>query len=159
MYTVRRTVLTAALVSSNSVGNHNIVKTRGNWDMPQRRVMSVWSAVEEMKDPDLTRSYIDEVVPDRTQPQRRRAASVSDNGLLYSFDSVVTPGAPTSLEQYVRPSAKPGRETEKLVSREYEVLDDKGDVVRGRKARATLARKHDSAPEALVEEEDDFELV
>lgn len=65
-------------------------------------------------------------------------AADADAGVLYSFDRADTPGRPLTLEVFVKNTA--GRDTERLVEREYEVLDGNGDAVRGRRARAVLRR-------------------
>jgi hypothetical protein len=89
----------------------------------------------------------------------------ADADVLYSFDRTDTPGRPLTLEVFVKNTS--GRDTEKLVEREYEVLDGNGDAVRGRRARAVLRRggskERDAAGGGEVEEmrevEGGFELI
>ena len=79
---------------------------------------------------------------------------------VYSFDRTDSPGRPLTLEVFVKTT---GRETEKLVEREYEVLDGNGEAVRGRRARAVLRRtgtsKEREAEGGKEEEDEEFELV
>ena len=86
-----------------------------------------------------------------------RRTSEVDN-ILYSFDRSETPGKPLSLDVFVKTNP---RETEKLVEKEYEILDGNGEPLRGRKARRDLRRK---SPKPIAEEsgtidDDGFELV
>ncbi len=131
-------------------GKHNIVKTsRGNLELPAGRVRNKISAKDEIRD--ASRSIID-MLPSARQN------SVSD-GFLYSFDRTDSPAHVLSLDVFVKSTE---RGTEKLVEKEYEILDDNGDAVRGKKARQTL-RKSASNPIEVVrtsdDEDDDFELV
>lgn len=119
-----------------------------------------------MHDPDLTRSVIDEISAGTGGSPRllRRltgpsSANVPD--VYYSYDLADSPVTKAALEDYVRPGAPASvaKATDRLVAREYEVLDLRGDVVRGHKARASL-RKAKSAPvEEQMPEDDGFELV
>jgi hypothetical protein len=93
------------------------------------------------------------------------ASIAADAGVLYSFDRTDSPGAPLTLEVFVKKTT--WRETEKLVEREYEVLDGNGDALRGRRARALLRRggttgeggKEPGGAEEQGVEDDGFELV
>lgn len=108
--------------------------------------------MEELSDPAISRSLID-LLP---SPSRIRKPSVTD-GFLYSFDRTDTPGKPLSLDIFVKTNPK---ETEKLVEKEYEILDYNGDALKGRRARRNL-RRQDLAPaeEPAIIEDDGFELV
>jgi len=83
--------------------------------------------------------------------------TTDDNGRSEStFTSTEGPHQqPIDLGTYVRGVS--ALDTEKLVRKEYEILDSEGDVLRGRKARAML--RGQLGVEAVVEVEDDFELV
>ncbi len=97
-------------------------------------------------------------------------AAAASSGIFYSFDHTDSPPDALSLEAYMKPNV---RATEKLVEREYEVLDGNGDAVSGRKARHVLRREAagagalstagpSTAPKApLIEvlDDEDFELV
>ncbi|KAL2159881.1 hypothetical protein VTH06DRAFT_2014 [Thermothelomyces fergusii] len=83
----------------------------------------------------------------------------ADAGVLYSFDRADTPGRPLALDVFVKNTG--GRETERLVEREYEIVDENGEAVRGRKAKAVLrksGRRNDGEQEG-IEVEDGFELI
>lgn len=77
---------------------------------------------------------------------------------LYSFDATDTPGKPLSLDIFVKPNTK---ETEKLVEKEYEIVDSNGDELKGRKARLRNLRRPNQAgaPEPDAVEDEGFELV
>jgi hypothetical protein len=109
--------------------------------------------MEELNDPAISRSLID-LLP---TPNRSLKSSVTD-GFLYSFDRRDTPGKPLSLEIFVKTNTK---ETEKFVEKEYEILDNNGDALKGRKARRNLRRQSPpaSAEEPTVIEDDGFELI
>jgi hypothetical protein len=82
--------------------------------------------------------------------------SFSDH-VLYSFDQSDTPGKPMSLEVFVKQPT--GRDTERLVEKEYEILDENGEPLKGRKARNILRKSgSDLAKDEPVVDED-FELV
>lgn len=82
------------------------------------------------------------------------------DNVLYSFDRADSPGRPLTLEVFVK---KTGRDTEKLVEKEYEVLDVNGDALKGRKARRNLRGGAKSSAKLTDKEaevdEDGFELV
>ena len=113
--------------------------------------------MEELNDPSLTRSIID-MLPSPTAQNEAKTRTNAADQILYSFDRVDSPGQPLSLDVFVKSDVKG---TEKLVEREYEVLDINGDALKGRKARRTL--RHPSpkqrASESAVEDVDGFELV
>jgi hypothetical protein len=108
--------------------------------------------MEEMNDPAISRSLID-LLPSPTM--RRNSAT---DGFLYSFDRSDSPGRPLTLDVFVKTNPK---ETEKLVEKEYEILDNNGDALKGRKARRNLRRPNQpqTADEPAVIEDDGFELV
>lgn len=90
-------------------------------------------------------------------PQAQRSFSIADN-VLYSFDRAETPGKPLTLDVFVKTNPK---ETEKFVEKEYEILDQNGDALKGRKARQNLRRRGPvpAAEESDIMEDDGFELV
>ncbi|KAI2641231.1 hypothetical protein GGS21DRAFT_363977 [Xylaria nigripes] len=108
----------------------------------------------ELQDPSNMSRSLQELLP---SPCTRRRQSVSED-VLYSFDESETPGKPLSLEVFVKTNT---RATEKLVEKEYEILDYNGDAVKGRKALKDVHRgKMTAQPEEpeLIEDEG-FELV
>ncbi|KAK0718253.1 hypothetical protein B0T26DRAFT_597963, partial [Lasiosphaeria miniovina] len=107
---------------------HNIVKSRGNWEMPSGRVRSKIYANREISDAATTKS-VGELSP--ATPLSARLPDV-----LYSFDRADTPGRPVTLDIFVKRAT--GRDTERLVEREYEVLDTNGEALKGRRARRIL---------------------
>jgi len=130
--------------------------TRGNDALPVGRVRSSVNARDEIDD--TSRSVVD--LRDLS-PSSRRKQSLSD-GFLYSYDRADSPAHVLSLDVFVKPPNV--REMEKLVEREYEILDANGDALKGRKARQTLRQtasgpveKSATAPAML--DDDDFELV
>lgn len=82
------------------------------------------------------------------------------DNVLYSFDRADSPGRPLTLEVFVK---KTGRDTEKFVEKEYEILDVNGDALKGRKARRNLRGGANTGTKSTEEEaevdEDGFELV
>jgi hypothetical protein len=127
---------------------HNIVKTnRGNYMLPISQVKTKDSAREEMQD--VSRSIVD-LVPSP------RGTSASD-GFLYSFDRTESPVNVLSLDIFVKPDVQ----TEKLVEKEYEILDANGDALRGKKARRNLRKAASNPIETAPVEGDDeeFELI
>lgn len=90
---------------------------------------------------------------------RRQMSNPMDN-VLYSFDRVDSPGRPLTLEVFVKTT---GRETEKFVEKEYEIVDANGDMLKGRKARRNLRRGPAEGGKSADDEfeivEDGFELV
>lgn len=93
-------------------------------------------------------------------PSPHRQRSDPMDNVLYSFDRTDTPGRPLTLEVFVKTT---GRETEKFVEKEYEVIDGNGDALKGRKARQNLRRGMTAGAKAANEDfeidEDGFELV
>jgi hypothetical protein len=128
---------------------HNMVKmTRANYNLPPGRVKSRMDAAEEVL------SYSELPSPGLSTSQQMM--SFSDH-ILYSFDQSDTPGKPVSLEVFVKQPT--GRDTERLVEKEYEILDENGEPLKGRKARNILRKSgSDLAKDEPVVDED-FELV
>lgn len=140
------------------------------WDLPASRRRTRVHVLAELEaatagntaTADLTSSY---PLP---SPSLARSLSASNPDVLYSFDRADTPGRPLTLEVFVKKSGgggggAAGRETERLVAREYEVLDESGEAVRGRRARALL-RRGETGKGGVDggeggEEDDGFELV
>ncbi|KAB5540439.1 hypothetical protein GE09DRAFT_256231 [Coniochaeta sp. 2T2.1] len=83
------------------------------------------------------------------------AAGAGDDPFIYSFDSVVTPGAPLSLDVFVKQPT--GRDTERLVEKEYEVVDENGLALKGKERKGNLRKTGSGLEEARVE--DGFEIV
>jgi len=141
----------------NRTRTHNIVKAKIPWDIPRSHSRAKVDPMEELNDPSLTRSIID-MLPSPTAQNEAKTRTNAADQILYSFDRVDSPGQPLSLDVFVKSDVKG---TEKLVEREYEVLDINGDALKGRKARRTL--RHPSpkqrASESAVEDVDGFELV
>ncbi|KAI1074588.1 hypothetical protein F5B20DRAFT_429927 [Whalleya microplaca] len=145
------------------INNHhsatpNIVKLRGHgnnrWGISQPHTRAKMDALAELRDPSNISRSLHELMPSSSN---RRKPSSSDN-ILYSFDRTESPGKPLSLEVFVKSNPK---ETEKFVEKEYEILDNNGDALKGRKARQNLRRKNPTptAEEPDIIEEDGFELI
>lgn len=81
---------------------------------------------------------------------------LDNDGFLYSFDRSDTPGRPLSLDVFIK--APTARDTEKLVEKEYEVVDENGQALKGREAKRNL-RKSGSHLAAEKAADDGFELV
>ncbi|KAF7520293.1 hypothetical protein G7054_g12811 [Neopestalotiopsis clavispora] len=112
--------------------SHNINKPKLVRDVRSNYSRAKVDAMEELTDPALSRSLI-ELLPSPNRSGRKPQVFVKTNT----------------------------KETEKLVEKEYEILDNNGDALKGRKARRNL-RRGGSAPlaeEPAVVEEDGFELV
>ncbi|KAI0198091.1 hypothetical protein F4808DRAFT_267865 [Astrocystis sublimbata] len=116
----------------------------------------------ELRDPANMSSSLRDLLPTAPAPfqtQRSSKQENSDDDFLYSFDKTESPGKPLPLDVFVKTNT---RATEKLVEKEYDILDYNGDSVKGRKALKDVhrGRAAASAPEepALVEDEG-FELV
>ncbi len=140
--------------------DHNIVKMRGNYEMPSTRVKGKYSAREEMNETSRSIAELTPLSSAHRWPGTVRKNSVSDN-ILYSFDrATTTPGAPLSLDIFVKEAP---RATERQVEREYEVLDQNGEVLRGRKARLNLRKTqsdlNDVHANEFAEDDEGFELV
>lgn len=126
---------------------HNMVKTsRGNFDLPSGLVRVKQSVREELEHG----TQSDPIESSREFP--------TQDEFLYNFDKAGSPATGLSLDVFVRSNP---RAMEKLVEKEYEVLDANGDALKGKKARQTLRQKAASDPgvEKSTLEEDGFELV
>ncbi|KAI2629552.1 hypothetical protein GGR54DRAFT_267545 [Hypoxylon sp. NC1633] len=136
----------------------NIVKPRGSGqvrhDLPSSYSRSKMDTLAELQDSSNVSRSLHDLIP---SPQLRRNFSASDN-ILYSFDRAESPGKPLTLDVFVKANPK---ETEKFVEKEYEILDNNGDALKGRKARQNLRRKNhaQATEEPDIIEDDGFELV
>jgi hypothetical protein len=130
---------------------HNIVKAKYIKNVPQKYSRAKVNAMEELDDAATSRSLVD-MLP---SPDSRRRLTVSDD-YLYSFDRTQSPGKPLSLDIFVKTNP---RLTEKLVEKEYEILDTNGDALTGRKARRNLRRQPQPFAEPETVEDDGFELI
>ncbi|KAM7196368.1 hypothetical protein V8F20_007027 [Naviculisporaceae sp. PSN 640] len=128
---------------------HNIVKPHGNWYMPNGRVRTKVYAQKEIEDSALSRSLAEMSLP----PSPLRGLSASDN-IFYSFDKPDSPGRPVTLDIFVKTT---GRETERLIEREYEVINTKGESLRGKRARRDLRKTHADPNTSLGSEDDVIE--
>ncbi|KAI2473569.1 hypothetical protein F4781DRAFT_137921 [Annulohypoxylon bovei var. microspora] len=134
--------------------NQNIYKSR---ESRFEHRTSAWrakiDAQAELNDPSNISRSLHELMP--SSPRRNH--SISDN-ILYSFDRSESPYKPLALDVFVKANPK---ETEKFVEKEYEILDNNGDALKGRKARQNLRHKNRAAavdePDFL--EDDGFALV
>ncbi|GAB1318847.1 hypothetical protein MFIFM68171_09057 [Madurella fahalii] len=116
----------------------NLTKCRPSWEVPDARLRSKLFAKMELRDaasfPPL----------DSPTPLARRFSSsagaasptAAPDNFLYSFDRTESPGRPLTLGVFVK--APTSRETERLVEREYEVLDENGEALKGKRARRVL---------------------
>lgn len=129
---------------------------RSNWDVPVGRVRTKLYAKREVDD--ATSRSLGELPP--TGPWMRRSSATAD-GVLYNFDRADTPGRPLTLDIFVK--APTARDTERLIEKEYEILDTNGEALKGRKARSNLRQTAtDLGPSRErdgVIEDDGFELV
>lgn len=110
-----------------------------------------------MDDTSITSRSILDLLPKGSH----RKSSVSSDNFLYSFDRTDSPGQPLTLDIFVKTT---GRDVERLVEKEYEILDVNGDFVKGRKARralrkATVGGSSGLESEGVEVDEDGFELV
>lgn len=139
-------------------GNINkYARTTGRMrDCSKRRTRSKVSAKEEIDEAARVSRSILDYLP---SSPRRQTSNPMDN-ILYSFDRADSPGRPLTLEVFVKTT---GRDTEKFVEKEYEVIDSHGDALKGRKARRNLRRGASVGPNGADEElevdEDGFQLV
>lgn len=132
----------------------NLVKMRRNYDRPDGYFQSKLHAKVEINDANRHLGDFSPVAP------LIRRQSITDN-FLYSFDRRDTPGQPMALDIFVK--ATTGRDMEKFVAKEYEILDTDGATLKGRKARHVLRHGHaDPSPHApmpTAEDDDGFEIV
>jgi hypothetical protein len=141
---------------------HNVVKIMwGNYDQPHHHTRTAISAKEEIAEAADSRSIADMLrdAPLQSSLPGRAAGVMSPiDNVMYSFDNSQSPNRPLTLGVFVKEAT--GRETEKLIEREYEVVDEHGDALKGRKARKNLRKP--SAQVALETdalEDDGFELI
>lgn len=124
----------------------NFSKFRSHAEFPQGRLRSAARAKEQIKDP-LSRSVMN------MAPSQDLYGDISaTEDWKYSFDRVDSPGRPMTLDIFVKTAT--GRETERMVEKEYEILNENGQVLKGRKARQNLRQEG-----GRVSEEDGFQLV
>jgi len=147
------------MASPHPKGEHNITKMRGNYQMPSSRVRGKYAAREEMSEANRSIADLLPLSPIGSRHSSSAGVDVLDN-VLYSFDRADTPGRPLALDVFVKTT---GRDTERLVEKEYEVLDANGEPLRGRKARRNLRKAVTDLGRAqdadAAEEDDGFELV
>lgn len=124
---------------------NNVMKGRSHWAPHQGRLNSALQAKEQIKDP-LSQSLMD-LAP--SQGGWKNLAASED--WKYSFDKTESPNRPLTLDVFIKTS---GRETERMVEKEYEILSENGQVLKGRKARQNLRQEPMSATE-----DEGFQLV
>jgi len=131
----------------------NLNRERSHVGLSRGRADATFGARDEIRNAPQSKSIIDLL-----SASSNRGDAAED--FLYSFDNTDSPAPALTLDAFVKPRP---RETEKLVAKEYEILDANGDAVRGKRARRTLRQAASASPEArpqpAVLEEDDFELV
>ncbi|KAK4204151.1 hypothetical protein QBC40DRAFT_293188 [Triangularia verruculosa] len=101
----------------------NIVKGRPHWNTPI-------SAINNRHAKEISAADLNDVannLPSVVPPQE---------DFLYSFDRNDSPDRPVTLEVFVKSATN--KETERLVAKEYEVVDGNGEAVKGRRARRVL---------------------
>lgn len=125
----------------------NITKLTGGHCVPSGRVRTI-HALEEIQE--TSRSVAELLLP---PTQARQIHSESD--VLYSYDRDDTPSDLRTLGGFVM--APTDRAMERLVEREYEILDVHGNALKGRKARRTL--RNAKSADLTIAEDDDFEVV
>lgn len=130
--------------------HHNIVKTtRANYNAAPGLVRSKMSIGEELDA--ATRADIPAVAGPISP------AAGQQDPFLYSFDRSVTPGRPLTLDVFVK--APTQRDTEKLVEREYEVVDENGRALKGQQARRNLRKSASDLKAGSAVADDGFELL
>lgn len=137
-------------VGDKKTVGQNVVKARSNWYTPDAQIRSKQHTRTEMADLSLS----DLPLP---SPSWVEVPTAADH-ILYSFDRKDTPDSrPLTLDVFVKePDA--AKETEKLVAKEYEVLDGNGESVKGKKAKRVLNTGKTDLDEHAAED-DGFELV
>lgn len=103
-------------------------------------------AKEQIKDP-LSHSLMD-LAPSHGSWRNFTASE----DWKYSFDLAESPYRPLSLDVFIKNAT--GRETERMVEKEYEILNENGQILKGREARQNLRRDY-----VLTAEDEGFELV
>ncbi|KAB5576473.1 hypothetical protein GE09DRAFT_1216169 [Coniochaeta sp. 2T2.1] len=131
--------------------NLNKVGRSNHWSSSYRTVIAKTRIADEI-DAAAAAGFKDHAGGD---PPVSPTAGVGNDPFIYSFDSVVTPGAPLSLDVFVKqPTA---RDTERLVEKEYEVVDENGLALKGKERKGNLRKTGSGVEEARVE--DGFEIV
>lgn len=116
------------------------------------RVKVAASAHEEME---AGRDMADLPSPGAISPSQQM--SFSDH-ILYSFDRSETPGRPLTLDVFVKEPTT--RDTERLVEKEYEIVDENGQSLKGRAARRNLRKSASNLADGDdAVDESGFELV
>jgi hypothetical protein len=139
-------------LESRAKGSHpNIVKPRcnNNWFSSPSRVRDAVYAREEVKE--TMRSPAVELSASDGHVQ-----AVSPDNFTYTFDQPKGPNQPVALEAFVKST---GRDTERLVQKEYEILDLSGEPLTGRKARCDLRKAVVPSMAQVARDDDGFELV
>ncbi|KAI1107935.1 hypothetical protein F4804DRAFT_4939 [Jackrogersella minutella] len=140
---------------SQRLPTQNVVKPRERrFEFRTGSSRAKMDAQAELNDPSNVSRSLHELLP---SPHTRRSLSISDN-IMYSFDRAESPYKPLALDVFVKTNPK---EMERFVEKEYEVLDNNGEALKGRKARQNLRRKNHTAvtEESDIIEDDGFELV
>ncbi|KAK4181850.1 hypothetical protein QBC36DRAFT_563 [Triangularia setosa] len=124
----------------------NIVKGRSSWDTPD-------SAIKNRLAKDINAADLNDF-------NTNIPSFAPQDDFLYSFDRQDSPDRPVTLEVFVK-ARNTQKETEKLVEKEYEVVDGNGEAVKGRKAKKVLKsgtseRKEENEPVVV---EGGFELI
>lgn len=127
--------------------NCNTNKRGANGQLPPSRIRATGHVREEIQEATLARSLVD-LLPS-TQLHR---ATYGPLTLHDSISRAEVPVVPLPLSVFVKST---GRETEKLVEKEYEVLDDNGQLLKGRKARYNLRHGNSQS----FKEDEGFELL
>jgi hypothetical protein len=141
----------------SDIGHHyrrkdqNFVKGRSTWDLPSRRVEASAKAKAEIQEGSMALSL------SLSQPILDASPSLSlSDTFPRSFDASSSPNQPQSLNGYIKPVKEKG--TERLIQREYEVVDSYGQASRGKRATQNL-RKEANSMELDPTVEDDFQLI
>jgi hypothetical protein len=133
--------------SHNTKKSHNSNKPETNWDLPAGRMRAAAQAKEEMQDAFSAQSLVDLLLTGQPTPV---AATGSETPASASTSDLPVMSMP--LEYFVKAT---GREIEKLVEKEYAILDENGQLLKGRKARHNL--RHGTNQKLQVDE--GFELL
>ncbi|KAI9167277.1 hypothetical protein HJFPF1_03403 [Paramyrothecium foliicola] len=126
--------------------NHNVNKPESNWDLPAGRMRTAANAKHEVQDASNSHSLV-YLLPNPRQTFVRTESSQPHENQEGLPDMLL----PLSL--FIKTS---GRETERLVEKEYEILDDSGQLLKGRKARYNLRHGNDHNSK---QDDDGFELL
>ncbi|KAK3987833.1 hypothetical protein QBC44DRAFT_244995 [Cladorrhinum sp. PSN332] len=148
----------------------NMVKCRAHWNAPQTQFRTKLHAKSEIQASiDWSSSVSGDWTKGLVSPITSRSSSFSSSGndpFLYSYDRTDTPGRPLSLAAFVK--APSVQETEKLIKKEWAVVDATGEnILSGRKATRMLRNGQFSDPpvttklsqEKSLLEDEGFELL